>query len=100
MPKILQFNDRDKAMYEIYCDFNAGISEEKYYLRRGTIDDLNKVNLTPELAVGMSFWFVADDIGLNGKSDDLMCRGSIEFDEEFGYIALVDGKIYHRSDKL
>ncbi|MCZ6643164.1 MAG: hypothetical protein O7F71_16435 [Gammaproteobacteria bacterium] len=76
---------------EICCDLNARMTDSGYSLeRRGSVDDLNALGLSLESAVGRQFVFVMDDADDYGRPDDIMFNGSVAFDEEWGYLAIID----------
>jgi hypothetical protein len=84
---------------EIYCDLNAQMTERGYLLTRGSVENLTKLGLTLESAVGKRFTFVGDDANKNGKPDDIMFNGVVIRDEKFGYLALADEDgVYWRSE--
>jgi len=85
---------------EIYCDLNAGMIERGYSLeRRGSVEDLAKLGLTLEKAVGMRFTFVGDDADEHGNPDDIMFNGIVIRDPQWGYLAYADESgIYWRSE--
>ncbi len=85
---------------EVYCDLNAGMTEGRYSLeRRGSIEDLAKLGLTLETAVGRRFTFYMDDGDDQGRPDDIMWEGCVVHEKEWGYLAEYDGGgFYHRSD--
>ena len=84
---------------EIYCDLNARMTHRGYSLeRRGSVDDLAKLGLTLEQAVGMRFTFVQDDADEHGKPNDIMFNGIVIHDSGWGYLALADeDDVYWRS---
>lgn len=84
---------------EIYCDLNAQMTENGYSLeRRGSVDDLAKLGLTLEQAVGNRFTFYSDDGNDKGEPDDIMFNGIVLKDKQWGYIAVADSAIYWRSE--
>ncbi|WP_444901143.1 hypothetical protein ACJJIG_14390 [Microbulbifer sp. SSSA007] len=84
---------------EIYCDLNARMTENGYSLeRRGSVNDLERVGLTLELALGMKFRFYMDDLDKHGKPDDIMFEGIVIHDSEFGYLAKQQSEVFWRSD--
>jgi hypothetical protein len=82
----------DQAVPEIYCDLNAGMTENGYSLeRRGSIEDLAKLGLTLEQAVGMKFIFNGgEDSDENGNPADIMFNGFVVKDSRWGYLAVSD----------
>lgn len=86
---------------EIYCDFNAGMIDRGYSLeRRGSVDDLKKLGLTLEQAVGMRFTFVQDDLDKHGNPDDIMMKGVVIYDETWGYLAYADDDGFYWRSQL
>ena len=85
---------------EVYCDLNARMTERGYSLeRRGSVDDLKKLGLTPETAVGKRFTFYMDDGDDQGRPDDIMWEGVVVRDGRYGILAENDGGyFYHRSE--
>jgi hypothetical protein len=85
---------------EIYCDLNARMTDRGYSLeRRGSVDDLAKLGLTLETAVGRRFTFYMDDGDDEGKPDDIMWEGVVVRDAQWGYLGQYEGGgFYHRSD--
>ncbi len=93
--------EKTKSKYpEIYIDFNARMTENGFGLRRGTFDDLERLGLTPETALGKKFVFVSDDADDDGNSDDIMCHGTIVRDTEFEYLAVKDGTDFYWRSQL
>ena len=84
---------------EIYCDLNAWTMDRAYSLeRRGSVDNLAKIGLTLETAVGKRFTFFMDDGDDDGKPDDIMFNGVVGHDSKWGYIAIMDeDDVYWRS---
>ena len=84
---------------EIYCDLNARMMSNGYSLEtRGSIEDLAKLGLTLEQAVGKRFFFNggldADDFG---RAADIMFNGVVVKDLYWGYLALSDAEgVYWR----
>ena len=58
--------------------------------RRGSVDDLTKLGLDLRSAVGKRFVFSMDDADENGNPDDIMFIGTVQHDEEWGYLAVMD----------
>ena len=83
---------RSKPPYpEIYCDFNARMTDDGFSLEtRGSVDDLSKLGLDLDNAVGLRFVFQMDDADDDGQPDDIMFIGTVKFDEEWGYLAVMD----------
>lgn len=84
---------------EIYCDFNARMTESGYALdRSGSIEDLRKLGLDLKSAVGRRFTFFMDDADERGRPDDIMFNGVVIHDETYGYLAQEDEDgVYWRS---
>jgi hypothetical protein len=78
------------------------MTEKGYSLeRRGSVEDLRKLGLTLEMAVGQRFTFYMDDADDQGRPDDIMWEGVVIHDGRWGYLAeQSDGDFYHRSDLL
>jgi hypothetical protein len=84
---------------EVYCDLNAGYGPGYSLELRGSIDDLAKLGLTLESAVGRRFTFYMDDVDDDGTLNDIMFNGVVTNDPQYGYLAIKDGgDFYHRSD--
>jgi len=84
---------------EIYCDFNARMTEKGYSLERnGSIKDLEKLGLSLETAKGKHFRFYMDDSDEDGTPNDIMFDGIVIFSEKYGYLAEQESEIYWRSD--
>jgi hypothetical protein len=85
---------------EIYCDLNARMAKNGYSLeRRGSIEDLAKLGLTLEQAVGMQFVFNGgEDTDEDGKPADIMFNGVVVKDSRWGYLAIEgDHGVYWRA---
>jgi hypothetical protein len=66
--------------------------------RRGSVDDLAKLGLTLESAVGRRFTFFMDDADDAGRPDDIMFNGVVIHDDSYGYLAQGDSAgVYWRS---
>jgi hypothetical protein len=74
----------------LYFDCNSQLAERSFALVRGTLDDLQALGLTPELALGMRFTFVQEDAGPSGDPDALFCNGIIAYTPSLGHFALAD----------
>ncbi|WP_223786815.1 hypothetical protein [Marinicella meishanensis] len=87
-----------KLLPEIFCDLNAGVGVKSYRLTVGSFADLERLGLTPEQAVGMRFSFNGGaDEDENGQPADIMFHGTVVKDDQWGYLAVADGKgIYWR----
>jgi len=67
--------------------------------RRGSVDDLAKLGLTLETAVGRRFTFYMDDGDDEGKPDDIMWEGVVVRDAQWGFLGQYEGGgFYHRSE--
>jgi hypothetical protein len=81
----------NKPLPEISCDLNAGARANSYRLTNGSFDDLKRLGLTPEQAIGMRFSFNGgDDTDENGQAADIMFDGTIVKDDKWGYLAVAD----------
>ena len=82
----------EQLVPEIYCDLNARMTENGYSLERsGSIQDLAKLGLTLEQAVGRRFSFNGgEDVDENGKPADVMFGGLVVKDPQWGYLAVAD----------
>lgn len=92
---------RTKLPYpEIYCDFNTRLTEHGYSVQTiGSRQDLERLGLTLEQAVGKRFVLVQEDANENGERDDMMINGIIAKDEAWGYLAIADPDgFYWRSE--
>ena len=85
---------------EVYCDLNAAMTVRGYSLeRKGSVDDLETLGLTLKDAKGCRFTFYMDDADEDGRPDDVMFNGVVAFDEQFGYLAIMDDDgVYWRSE--
>jgi len=82
---------------EIWVDFNARMTERGYLFVSGTFADLEKHGLTPEQAVGMRFVFNGGaDTDEHGNPADIMCLGTIVRDDEYGFLAELEGDFFWR----
>ena len=92
---------RPKPPYaEVYCDLNARMTEHGFSLeRRGSVDDLARLGLDLQSAVGRRFLFSMDDADDEGRRDDIMFVGTVQHDAEWGYLAVMDtpGDFFWRS---
>ena len=75
---------------EIFCDFNARMTEKGYLPTTGTVQDLLNLGLTLEGAVGRQFVFVSDDADQHGNVDDIMHNGEVVRDAHFGVLLEAD----------
>jgi hypothetical protein len=84
---------------EVYCDFNARMTESGYDLNRsGSIEDFRKLGLDLKSAVGKRITFFMDDADEQGRPDDIMFNGVVIYDEIYGYLAQEDEDVvYWRS---
>ncbi len=82
---------------EVFCDFNARMTENGYSLERvGSIADLKKLGLTLEQAVGKRFTFNGGaDSNEQGEPADIMCSGVIMKDSKWGYLAVLDASGFY-----
>ncbi|EGD09341.1 hypothetical protein [Xanthomonas vesicatoria] len=87
------------ALPDIFCDLNARMTENGYALASGSIEDLARLGLTPEQAVGMPFIFNGgDDTPDGGDPVEIVFDGTIERDSRWGYLAVSDPKgVYWRT---
>jgi len=85
---------------EVYCDLNARMTEQGYSLeRRGSVDDLAKMGFTLASAVGSRLLFYMDDADDDGTPNDIMFRGVVVHDPQYGYLAIKDeDDFFHRSE--
>ncbi|WP_369935395.1 hypothetical protein [Xanthomonas tesorieronis] len=84
---------------DIFCDLNARMTDNGYALTRGSIEDLARLGLTPERAVGIPFTFNGgDDTPDGGDPVEIVFDGTIERDSKWGYLAVSDPKgVYWRA---
>jgi hypothetical protein len=77
---------------EICCDLNARMTKNGYSLEtNGSIEDFDRIGLTLEQAVGKRFIFNGGaDEDDNGQPADIMFRGIVVKDPEWGYLAEED----------
>ena len=87
------------ALPDIFCDLNACMTDNGYALTIGSIQDLARLGLTAEQAVGMQFTFNGgDDTSDGGEPVEIVFDGTIEKDQKWGYLAVSDSKgIYWRA---
>jgi hypothetical protein len=87
------------AFPEIFCDLNSRMTDNGYALTNGSVQDLARLGLTAEQAIGMQFTFNAGDDTPDGDDPvEIMFDGTIEKDPEWGYLAVSDSKgIYWRA---
>lgn len=80
------------VLAEISIDLNAAMTVNGYYLEiRGAIDDLAKLGLTLEQAVGHRFLFNGGaDTDDNGEPAEIVFTGIVVKDPKWGYLALCD----------
>lgn len=84
---------------EVFCDFNARMTEDGYSLERnGSQADLAKLGITLARAVGKRFTFNGGgDAEDENELADILRDGVIAFDENWGYLAVLDADgFYHR----
>ena len=67
--------------------------------RRGSVDDLARIGLDLKSAVGQQFLFLMDDADDDGNPDEIMFVGTVQHDDEWGYLAVMDtpGDFFWRS---
>ena len=85
---------------EIFCDFNAQMTERGYLPTSGTLADLAALGLTLQTAIGRRFVFVSDDADENGKPDDIMHDGVVVADERFGSLLEIDNTAFYWRSEL
>ena len=91
----------EKIMEEVFCDFNAAMTEDCFLLTRGSYDDLERLGLTVEQAAGIRFTFYTGDADEDGNSDDLLADGIVVRHEKFGWVAQIEMSTFrHRSETL
>ncbi|MFL6586668.1 MAG: hypothetical protein ACJ8GV_07245 [Luteimonas sp.] len=74
----------------IYFDGNAQLADLAYMLVRGALDDLRALGFTPEMAIGLRFSFVQEDVGHSGNADALTFNGTIAHSDSLGHYVLAD----------
>jgi hypothetical protein len=78
---------------ELYFDLNARMTDDGYLATcQGTLDDLAKLGLTLDQAVGRRFAFAQPDTNDKGELDAWYFTGTIVKDAKFGYIAVADSR--------
>ena len=78
---------------ELYFDLNARMKQNGYLATcNGTLEDLRKLGLTLEQAVGRRFAFAQPDTNDRGELDAWYFTGTIVKDVQFGYIAVPDSR--------
>jgi len=84
--------NRDAPLPEIYCDINARMTDNGYSLeRQGSIEDLARLGLTLDMAVGEEFLFSGGaDEDDNGQPADIVFRGMVVKHPAWGYLAQAD----------
>ncbi|MDP1777262.1 MAG: hypothetical protein Q8K90_01450 [Brevundimonas sp.] len=84
---------------EIFCDFNAQMTERGYLPTSGTIEDLAALGLNLQSATGRRFVFFSDDADEHGNPDAIMHNGTVVGDEKFGSLLEIDDTgFYWRSE--
>ena len=79
-----------ESLPEIFCDLNAGATLGTFRLTNGSFEDLDKIGLTVDAAVGKRFLFNGgDDTDEDGMLADVCFVGTIINDPTFGYLAKV-----------
>jgi hypothetical protein len=80
---------------ELFVDFNGRVTERGYMLTYGTYQDLERLGITLEQAVGLRFVFNGGaDSDEHGFPADIKNTGTIVHDPEFKFLANVDGDFY------
>lgn len=84
---------------EIFCDFNAQMTERGYLPTSGTIEDLAALGLSLQNATGRRFVVFSDDADEHGNPDAIMHNGIVVGDERFGSLLEIDDTgFYWRSE--
>ncbi|MBB3870843.1 hypothetical protein [Brevundimonas mediterranea] len=84
---------------EIFCDFNARVTERGYRPTNGTVRDLAALGLILDSAVDRRFVLVSEDANEQGKPDDIMHDGTVVVDPAFGILLEADETgFYWRSE--
>ena len=93
-------SERGKSPHpELWCDFNARMTERGYRPTKGTVEGLAALGITLEDAVGRPFVLVSDDADDQGNPDDIMHNGTVVRDSKLGVLLEVDGTgFYWRSE--
>ena len=83
---------------EIFCDLNAQMTVHGYLLTTGSHQDLAKLGLTAETALGMRFTFNGGDDTREGEEPvEIVFDGTIQKDQKWGYLAVSDTRgVYWR----
>lgn len=84
---------------KVYADFQKVDDEGRLILTcAGTVRDLARHRI--ELTEGLVLTFYSDDADDEGKPDDLLVEGTVQYDESAGrWVALIDrDAIKHASD--
>ncbi len=84
---------------EIFIDPNAQMTENGFALTNGSLEDLARLGLTAEQAVGLPFTFNGgDDTPESGEPVEIVFDGTIEKDTKWGYLAVSNSKgLYWRA---
>ena len=82
---------------EIRVDFNDRMTKRGHLLTNCALADLARLGLTPGQAAGQTFLFNGGaDTDEDGNPADILCRGTIAADEDYGFLAEVDGDFFWR----
>jgi len=88
-------SDDTAELPEITVDFNARYTRHGYALLPFAIQELARLGLTPQQAVGRRFLFNGGDDGdQEGYLAEILCRGTIVDDSKWGYLAECDDNGY------
>lgn len=84
----------------IYIDTNHYDEAKRFILTKvGTIEDLERLKI--ELQEGLKLVFYTDDADDDGKSDDLVAEGIVEYDKENNrWVARVDWNEFRNISKI
>ena len=84
---------------EVFFDPNARMTENGYAVTNGSIEDLARIGLTPEQAVGMAFTFNGGDDSAEGEEPvEIVFDGTVERHPKWGYLAISNSQgIYWRA---
>ena len=96
---VLGVMQSELATPQLYFDANNQLASFVFGLVTGTKNDLAKMGLTPQSALGRQFLFVQEDEGPNGEPDAIQFLGTIDHSEKFGYhLRVGGGGVHWRSD--
>jgi len=89
------------SLPEIYADLSAAFGDDRYFATSyGTLEDLKKLGLTPETAVGKRFLFNSGaDCAPDGEPADIMFLGTFVRDSEYGVVVKLEGDVFWRAYK-